>query len=133
MSDETTTLKINGGTHYDHESDTYLHTGDVAELDASLLERYPHKFDEVNMTASTVGESGGSGDNSNTSPGDDNDDGGAVDGFDAEAFVERTPWNAVTSDINSGGYDDVLDEIKAAEQSNRQRDSVLNAIMERQA
>jgi len=51
--------------------------------------------------------------------------------FDAEAFVDRTPVADVVDDIESGEYDDHLDEILAAEQENRDRKTVQDAVEER--
>jgi hypothetical protein len=51
--------------------------------------------------------------------------------FDAEAFVDRTPVSDVVDDIESGEYDDHLDEILEAEQENRDRKSVQDAVSER--
>lgn len=49
------------------------------------------------------------------------------DEFDAEAFVDRTPMGNVIADIESGDYDDHLDEIEAV----AQRQGVTNAVDDR--
>lgn len=54
------------------------------------------------------------------------------DEFDAEAFVDRTPQNAVIEDIQSGEYDHLLDEIEAAEREGRDRRGVERALASRQ-
>lgn len=57
------------------------------------------------------------------------DDEFTTDGdFDADAFVDRTPQREVRSDIASGRYDDHLDDIEAAENENRDRDGVQDAV-----
>jgi hypothetical protein len=51
--------------------------------------------------------------------------------FDAEAFVDRTPVSDVVDDLETGEYDDRLDEILEAEQRGRNRKSVQSAVEER--
>jgi hypothetical protein len=58
----------------------------------------------------------------------DNDTDGADDGFDAAAFVDRTPMDPVVADIESGDYDAHLDAIEAA----ASRQGVLDAVAARQ-
>lgn len=49
---------------------------------------------------------------------DENADEAETDGFDAEAFVDRTPMEDVVADIESGEYDEHLDAIvNAAERA----------------
>ena len=62
-----------------------------------------------------------------TNEGDDDDN----EGFDAEVFVDRAPVSDVADDIKSGEYDERLDEILAAEQENRDRKTVQEAVKER--
>jgi len=49
------------------------------------------------------------------------------EGFDAETFVDRTPMDDVVDDIESGEYDDHLDEIEAE----AERQGVIDAVDER--
>jgi len=58
---------------------------------------------------------------------EDEDDAGTDDGFDAEAFVDRTPMDDVVADIESGDYDDHLDAIEDV----AERQGVQDAIDER--
>jgi len=51
--------------------------------------------------------------------------------FDAEAFVDRTPVSDVVDDIETGEYDDRLDEILKAEQDGHDRKTVQEAVEER--
>jgi hypothetical protein len=62
---------------------------------------------------------------------DDDAEGDSTHEFDAEAFVDRTPMSDVVADLESGGYDDHLDAIKAAEEAGRDRDGVATAIENR--
>jgi len=63
--------------------------------------------------------------------GADDDEEDEDEEFDAEAFVDRTPVSDVVDDIESGEYDDRLDEILVAEQENRDRKTVQDAVEER--
>lgn len=51
----------------------------------------------------------------------------ASDGFDADAFVDRTPMEAVIDDLETGEYDEYLDAIEAA----ADREGVQEAIDDR--
>jgi len=63
---------------------------------------------------------------------DDVDDAGAaIATGDAEAFVDRTPVSDVADDIEDGLVDEVLDEIEAAEEDGRGRETVYDAIDDR--
>ena len=62
---------------------------------------------------------------------DDADDEGDGNEFDAQSFVDRTPQREVIDDIESGEYDEYLDEIAAAEESARDRRGVERAVNER--
>jgi hypothetical protein len=55
----------------------------------------------------------------------------AVEAFDAEAFVDRTPMAEVVDDIESGDVDAHLDAIESAEAGHRDREGVADAIAER--
>ncbi len=55
------------------------------------------------------------------------------DGFDAEAFVDRSPMDDVIEDIEAGGADEYLDAVQAAEEDGRDRVGVQDAIGERRA
>jgi len=57
----------------------------------------------------------------------DGDGDAAADTFDAAAFVDRTPMSAVVADIESGGYDEHLGDIKDA----ADRQGVQDAVDER--
>jgi hypothetical protein len=59
--------------------------------------------------------------------GPDNGDETDGDGFEAEAFVDRTPMDDVVDDIESGEYDDHLDAIADA----ADRQGVLDAVDDR--
>lgn len=62
---------------------------------------------------------------------DDQGFGNAAEGFDAEAFVDRTV-DPIADDIGSGDYDNVLDDILDAEQADGSpRTTVTEAIEER--
>lgn len=58
---------------------------------------------------------------------------GDGDEFDSAAFVDRTPMQEVVDDIQSGEYDDHLDEIEQAEQARRDRGGVAAAVDERRS
>lgn len=62
---------------------------------------------------------------------DENEQTESEEEFDAEEFVDRTPVSDVVDNIESGEYDDHLDEILEAEQENRDRKSVQDAVEER--
>lgn len=66
-----------------------------------------------------------------SAPPDDNTDDGDGE-FDAAGFVDRTPMETVIVDIESGEYDEYLDEIASAERDGRDRTGVADAISERQ-
>ena len=51
--------------------------------------------------------------------------------FDAEAFVDRTPQKEVIVDLETGEYDEYLDEIETAEAENHDRRGVERALEER--
>jgi hypothetical protein len=52
-------------------------------------------------------------------------------GFDAEAFVDRTPMDDVVDDIEAGEADGHLDGVEAAEEADRDRNGVMDAIEDR--
>jgi len=64
---------------------------------------------------------------------DDTDADEAIATGDAEAFVDRTPVSDVAEDIRSGTVDEVLDEIEAAEEEIRDRETVYEAIDDRRS
>lgn len=108
-------LKVVSGVHYDQDTDSYYHEGDTSELPAVLLDLFPWSFEEVGGATMTV-------DNESS------DNESADDAFDAEAFVDRTPWSTVVKDIKTGDYDENLDEIEEAERNGRDREKVKDVI-----
>lgn len=62
--------------------------------------------------------------------GDDSDE-DVEDEFDAQSFVDRTPQREVINDIETGEYDEYLEEIADAEESGRDRRGVASAIESR--
>ncbi len=78
------------------------------------------------------GESGESDESDTEETGDTADSEFPSVKFDAETFVDDT-WQSVTSAISEGKVDGHLDAVREAEESrDSPRDSVLNAIDERQ-
>lgn len=116
---------------------------DPTEVDDDVADRLVSEFDEVEYAedvdqdslVSTAEARLGDDDEEVTSE-DVADDSTEPDeeasGFDAEAFVDRTPLDDVVDDIESGEYDEHLDEIGDAEENGRDRDGVTDAIEERQ-
>lgn len=112
-------LKVIRGTHYDQDTDTFYKAGEVAELPAELLNLFPWSFEDVNVSEGMVAE-----DNADENEPDTNE-------FDADGFVSRTPWSTVVKDIKSGAYDEFLEGILEAEESDRDRDKVKEVISAR--
>lgn len=75
---------------------------------------------EADVAAAADAEGDGDGDGGD---GEDEDD-----EFDAASFVDRTPQREVIDDIETGEYDEHLDEIAAAEESDRDRRGVERAV-----
>lgn len=53
------------------------------------------------------------------------------DDFDAQSFVDRTPQKRVIADLESGDYDEHLDDIAEAEERGRGRRGVASAVNDR--
>lgn len=107
------------------DEDGYAEIGDDA---ADLLAALDTHVDVVSAPASAKDED----ESDDEAGGTESDDGEAEDeGFDAEAFVDRTPMSEVIEDLESGDYDEHLDAIEAAEAENRDREGVTDAITAR--
>lgn len=128
-----TTVHSNGrvnlvyGTSYSDESEGIWPVANAENVPTDRFEAI-EPAPEADDTADDATE--GDEDGGDTG-GDDVDTAGdvVIKGYDdPEAFVDRTPVSDVASDIRSGDYDDVLDAIEAAEEANRDRDTVYDAI-----
>jgi hypothetical protein len=62
---------------------------------------------------------------------EDTDASGESDTIDPEEFVDRTPVSDVAEGIREGEADDQLQAVKEAEEANRERKTVAEAIEER--
>jgi len=98
------------GAFHDHRNDRTVEEDDVVELDEDVADGHAG-FVRVEEDANE----------------DELAEDGADGAFDAAAFVDRTPMSDVVDDIESGDYDEHLDEIAAAEQEGRDREGVKEA------
>lgn len=112
MSD-TVEVRVDTGTHH-HDGEVYK-PGDVIEIPRDTYQQHDMKFSRDTSERSDEDDSGGGG-------------GGEFSAFD---FVSRTPMSRVIEDIESGDYDDHLDDIHNAETYEKNRNGVKEAIMER--
>jgi hypothetical protein len=127
-SGEATTLKCeqalgdDSTLEFDENGHAYVDDKDDADLIAAL-----HKHVTVEPAAPDTAEEDGKGTKEKEDGGTQEGD----DGFDAAAFVDRTPMSDVVDDLESGDYDEHLDAIAAAEADSRDRDGVKDAIENR--
>jgi hypothetical protein len=112
------------GDEHDVDDDLASHLADIDAFDV---------LDDPDGDATAAGDDGddSSEDASDETPPDDGDgDGDGVEtAFDAEAFVDRTPMEAVIDDIHAGEADGHLDAVYDA----ADRVGVTDAVGERRA
>ena len=101
----------------------------VATVESEARAAIDERSAPISYPGATVSDTGeDAADDSDGGSDPDVEDG---DDFDAAAFADRTPMGDVVADIESGGYDEHLEAIAAAESEGRDRQGVSDAIAAR--
>ncbi len=104
--------------------------GDEKEVDRETAEHLSDQEEFVVSVEKKCARADDDDDDSEADSDDDQGDGGDEDGFEAAAFVDRTPMDDVVDDIHAGEADEHLDELDELDDL---RVGVQDAIGERRA
>lgn len=124
--------KIAGGEVYLRALDQRVSVGDRVDVSEGFAAHLREERDDFRIVDATTPEptaADGSAESAGDEGAPDDESESADDGFDADAFVDRTPMEDVVEDIRAGEVDDHLDAVAEA----ADRVGVEDAVGERRA